>query len=290
MQLKIKFFTILMMFSSVSFAQDFVVPELTDKDKKEASDFIKEVNSKSSNINYELEGQKIVERAEELKLQAVKIHAKDISEVAEKVSKIQKSKNFKESENWIRKNQNELFAKQTQALPKVDFDITKEQRKKDPIAELLHNYRFKPDEVGKASITHYPLIIFVSSSIPRNSLKDLMIQAKQSGGILVFRGVIGSLKNTQEFLAEISRENVSVIIDPRLFDIFQVKLVPTFVVLSNATQECIENNCQFTPRHDRITGNITLKYALEQIEAAKGDAGSTATEYLLRINSGGKSS
>lgn len=279
-----------MMFSSVSFAQDFAVPEITDKDKKEASEFIKEINSKPSNINHELEAQKIVERAEELKLQAAKTHAKDVSEVAEKVSKVQQSKNFKESENWIKKNQNELFAKQTQALPKVDFDITKEQREKDAIAELLHNYRFKPDEIKKASISHYPLMIFVSSSIPKNSLKDLMIQAKQSGGILVFRGVIGSLKNTQEFLAEISRENVSAIIDPRLFDIFQVKLVPTFVVLSNATQDCVENDCQFTPRHDRITGNITLKYALEQIEAAKGDAGSTATEYLSRINSGGKSS
>jgi conjugal transfer pilus assembly protein TrbC len=279
-----------MIFSSISFAQEFVVPEITDKDKKEAADFIKEINSKPSKINHELEAQKIVEKAEEVKIQAAKIHANDVSEVAEKISKAQQSKNFKESENWIRKNQNELFAKQTQVLPKVDYDITKEQREKDTIAELLHNYRFKPDEVKKASITHYPLMIFVSSSIPRSSLKDLMIQAKQMGGILVFRGIIGSLRNTQEFLAEISKENVSAIIDPRLFDIFQVKLVPTFVLLSNASQDCFENDCQFTPRHDRITGNITLKYALEQIEAGKGDSSSTATEYLLRIHSGGKSS
>lgn len=279
----------LLLASFSSLAQDIAAPEIQEKDRQEAADFISGIQSKT-NPDYEVEAQKIVEKAEEVKKQAAKTHAKDVSEVAEKISKVQQGKNFKESENWIRKNQNELFAKQTQALPKIDYDITKEQREKDAIAELLHNYRFKPDEVKKASITHYPLMIFVSSSIPRSSLKDLMIQAKQSGGILVFRGIIGSLKNTQDFLAEISKENVSAIIDPRLFDIFQVKLVPTFVVLSSATQDCMEKDCQFTPRHDRITGNITLKYALEQIEAGKGDASSIATEYLSRISAGGQSS
>lgn len=279
----------LLLVSFSSLAQDIAVPEIQEKDRQEAADFISEIQSKT-NSDYEFEAQKIVERAEEVKKQAAKIHAKDVSEVAEKISKVQQSKNYKDSEVWIKKNQNELFAKQTQPLPKIDYDITKQAREKDAIAQLLHNYRFKADDVKKATINHYPLMIFVSSSIPRSSLKDLMIQAKQSGGILVFRGIIGSLKNTQDFLADISKENVSAIIDPRLFDIFQIKLVPTFVVLSSSTQDCQEQDCQFTPRHDRITGNITLKYALEQIENAKGDAGKTATEYLSRINAGGQSS
>lgn len=265
------------------------MPEIKEKDRQEAADLVNDIHSRS-NVDYELEAQKIVDKSEEIKAKAVKNYPKDVNELSETVQKVQQGKQYKDAENWIKTNQNELFAKQTKALPKVDYDITKEEREKDSIAQLLHSYRFKPDEVKKASITHYPLMIFVSSSIPKSSLKDLMIQAKQAGGILVFRGIIGSLKNTQEFLADISRDNVSAIIDPRLFDIFQIKLVPTFVVLSGATQDCIEKDCQFTPKHDRITGNITLKYALEQIEAAKGDAGNTATEYLSRINKGEQSS
>lgn len=278
----------LLLTSFASLAQDIVAPAIQKKDRQEAADFIKDINSRPD-ANYELEAQKIVDKAEETKVSASKKYVKDVKDLNESVEKAQKSESYNKAESWIKKNQNELFAKQTQALPKIDYDITKNQREKDEIAQLLHNYRFKPDEVKKASITHYPLMIFVSSSIPKSSLKDLMIQAKQAGGILVFRGIIGSLRNTQEFLADISKENVSAIIDPRLFDIFQIKLVPTFVVLSNSNYDCQEQDCQFTPKHDRITGNITLKYALEQIEHAKVDASKTATEYLSRINSGGRS-
>lgn len=281
----ILFTSLLISFSSL--AQDIAVPEVKEKDKKEAADFIKDINSRSD-LNYELEAQKIVDKAEETKGNAAKKYAKDVKELNESVEKVQQGDGYKKAESWIKKNQNELFAKQTQALPKIDYDITKDQREKDEIAKLLHNYRFKPDEVKKATITHYPLMIFVSSSIPKNSLKDLMIQAKQAGGILVFRGIIGSLKNTQEFLVDISKENVSAIIDPRLFDIFQIKVVPTFVVLSAATHDCLEKDCQFTPAHDRISGNITLKYALEQIADGKGNSSTAANDLLRRINLNGE--
>ena len=280
---KIIFVTLLSISFSAS-AQGLLLSETQEKENKEAADFIKDINSRSD-ANYELEAQKIVDKAEETKVHASKKYAKDVKDLNESVEKAQKSESYNKAESWIKKNQNELFSKQTQALPKVDYDITKEQREKDAIAELLHNYRFKPEEVKKSSITHYPLMIFVSSSIPKSALKDLMIQAKQAGGILVFRGIVGSLRNTQEFLADISRENVSAIIDPRLFDIFQIKLVPTFVVLSSTTHDCLEKDCQFTPAHDRISGNITLKYALEQISDSNGAASSVASELLTKFNS-----
>ncbi len=277
----------LLFISFNSLAQDIVAPEIQEKDKQEAADFIKNIKSKPA-ANYEFEAQKIVDDVEEKKIQAAKTHEKDTKEIAKRIEEVKQGKNFKESQDWINKNQNKLFSKQAQALPKIDYDITKEARQKDAIADLLHNYRFKPDEIRKASITHYPLMIFVSSSMPKDALKDLMIQAKKSGGILVFRGLVGSLRNTQEYLANISKENVSAIIDPRLFDLFQVKLVPTFVVLSDVVQDCQENDCQFTPVHDRITGNITLKYALEQIESGQGDAAKTASIYLAKIEGGEK--
>lgn len=282
MLLKIKIFTFLLLISSHVIAQEFTVSEIQEKDKKEVADLLKNVNTNSFS-DYESDAQNIVDLSEDIKSQSVKKYQKDLGEISKKVVITQESANYQNSKTWISNNKEKLFAKQTQALPKIDYDITDKQREKDAIAELLHNYRFKPEEVKNSSITHYPLMIFVSSSIPRNSLKDLIIQAKQSGGVLVFRGIIGSLRNTQEFLANISKENVSAIIDPRLFDIFQVKLVPTFVLLSSSVHECLNSDCQFTPKHDRITGNITLKYALEQIESGKGESADIASSYLLKI-------
>lgn len=232
--------------------------------------------------NIENEAENLVAEIENNKNDALKKHQKNISQILEKTDQTKLNKNYQETQNWLKKNQDNLFAKQTQKLPKIDYDITDEQRKNDVIAKLLHNYRFKPDEIKQASISHYPLMIFVSSSIPKQSLKDLMYQAKKAGAVLVFKGFIGSFKNTQEYLANISKEEISAIIDPRLFDLFQIEVVPTFVILNDVLQDCEKNNCRLSPVHDRIAGNITLQYALEQF-AQDAKENSLVFEFLKKI-------
>ena len=109
-----------------------------------------------------------------------------------------------------------------------------------------------------------------------------MYQAKKAGAVLVFNGLIGNLKNTQEFLSNISKDDLSAIIDPRLFELFQIKIVPTFVILNDVLQDCEKNNCQLSPLHDRIAGNITLQYALEQF-AQDAKENSLVFEFLKKI-------
>ncbi len=213
---------------------------------------------------------------------------KQSKEILNSVQKIQVSPEYKNHQNWINQNKQQFFARQSEKLPTVDYGITKEQLEKDTIAKLLNNYRFKSEDIKKAQITHYPLMIFVSSSIPKSSLKDLMIQAKKSGAVLVFRGMIGSLKNTAKFLGDISKDNVQAIIDPRLFDLFNVEVVPTIIVLKEATQNCNENKCQITPIHDRISGNVTLDYALETIANGKSETSQIASKFLIKIRAGAK--
>ncbi len=218
---------------------------------------------------------------------------KQSQEILDSVKKVQANPQYQEHKNWINQNSKKLFARQTEKLPTVDYGISKEQLEKDAIAKLLNNYRFKPDDINKAQITHFPLMIFVSSSIPKSSLKDLMIQAKKSGGVLVFRGMIGSLRQTADFLGAISKDNVQAIIDPRLFDLFNVEVVPTIVVLKSTNQNCQSNDngnsCKITPIHDRISGNITLDYALETIangqDGKVGETSQIASKFLAKIRS-----
>jgi len=214
---------------------------------------------------------------------------KQSREILSSTQKMQASDDYKKHQNWIKQNSQKLFARQAEQLPTIDYGITKEQLEKDAIAKLLNNYRFKADDIKKAQITYFPVMIFVSSSIPKASLKDLMIQAKKSGAVLVFRGLIGGLKNTAKFLGDISRDNVQAIIDPRLFDLFNIEVVPTIVVLKEATQDCnIDGDCKITPIHDRISGNITLDYALETIVNGKGETSSIASKFLVKIRAGTK--
>lgn len=113
----------------------------------------------------------------------------------------------------------------------------------------------------------YPnLLVFVSFSMPVETLKSLAKQVNQIGGKIVLRGLVnGSFKQTAEKIKDLQKE---VIIDPTLFDEYQVKVVPTFV-LRNAKEE-----------HDQLSGNVSLEYALEQMSSK----GTTKTETLELLN------
>ena len=281
--------------------EPIAVPEISEKDRLEATRFIENIKTNSpSSVKAVVEKtdkseveevEELVEKIEASKERAINTHAKSVSEVLSSVENVQKGQAYKTQVEWIQKNKNELLAKQAKPLPTIDYNISAnaKERENDSIAKLLNNYRFKPTDIQKNQITNYPLMIFVSASIPRASLKDLMIQARQSGGVMVFRGLIGgTLRNTQQFLGELAKENVSAIIDPRLFEMFNIELVPTFVVLAKPAQDCEESSCNFTPIHDRITGNVTLNYVLEQFADGQGDAKSQATAILAKINSRGQ--
>jgi len=94
----------------------------------------------------------------------------------------------------------------------------------------------------------YPdLLVFVSFSMPMETLKTLNQQAIQHGGKLVFRGLVNnSFKEMALKLRELSAE---ALIDPTLFEKYQITQVPAIV-----------------KGHHKIVGNISLTYALEQFE------------------------
>jgi len=97
----------------------------------------------------------------------------------------------------------------------------------------------------------YPdLLIFVSFSMPFESLKALNLQTQKHGGKLVFRGLVGG--SFKEMTQKLKGFEVEVLIDPTLFRKHQVESVPTFI-----------------QNEDRMSGNVSLNHVLKTFKGGK---------------------
>jgi len=119
------------------------------------------------------------------------------------------------------------------------------------------------------------LLVFVSFSMPLESLKALGAQVNRVGGKLVLRGLIkGSFQETALKIQELQEE---VVIDPPLFEAYQIEHVPTFI-LRNTSTERVEEDVMY----DQLSGNVSLIYALEQF-ASEGEVKQEAATLIKAI-------
>ena len=116
------------------------------------------------------------------------------------------------------------------------------------------------------------LYIFVSLSMPQSRLINLLQEAKSYGGIVVLRGLKNnSYKDTANFLQPIIKQaEAGFIIEPNLFEKYNINKVPSVIL-----------NDPIVKKYDQITGNINLKYALEEM-AKVGELKSQAQAILRR--------
>ena len=93
--------------------------------------------------------------------------------------------------------------------------------------------------------------IFISLGMPKESLNSLFEEAKELEVTFVLRGLKdNSFKQTTEYLQSLNVEaNPSIIIDPNLFKEHDITAVPTFVSGEN-----------------KLTGNVTIKFAQEKLK------------------------
>jgi len=115
------------------------------------------------------------------------------------------------------------------------------------------------------------LLIFVSTSLPKQVLQALSTDASRLGGRLIFRGLINnSFKETQLYFrdAQINAE-----IDPTQFESYQVTAVPTFILMDVQGK-----------RFDRLQGNISSEEALSQFKE-KGELRRLASDFLRQLRS-----
>ena len=133
--------------------------------------------------------------------------------------------------------------------------------------------------------------VFASLSMPQASLSRLIRDTTQAGGVVVFRGFPqNSTKAFAEGLKRVvtdERQEAHIAIDPRLFRAFAVTAAPTFVVTGRAYELCDGFDCtSMVPDHDRMTGNVTVEYALERFATSRGPGAGVARVALNLTGAG----
>lgn len=153
-----------------------------------------------------------------------------------------------------------------------------------------HNSQSSPAEVLYENIA-----VFVSFSMPKHSLKQLVVDAAKAGVPIYIRGFWnGSLAETVKFSSRLFDNSDAetqdkellggLLIDPRMFRIFQVDHVPTFLAFEGSLPDCDTLQCNVNmPEHDRLSGNISLKKALKTLANSGNVASEAVTLSLTRL-------
>ena len=130
----------------------------------------------------------------------------------------------------------------------------------------------------------------VSFSIPKESLDRIIDDAQQFHAALVFRGIVNNnMNDMRHALFKILKgRKVTIYIDPPLFDHFNISYVPTIVIGNRLDNKLLESGCAKPDNFIKITGDVTLRYALEKISSESKDWAPIADTYLAYANNGGK--
>ena len=143
-------------------------------------------------------------------------------------------------------------------------------------------------ENGRSGTGAPQLIVFASLSMPPKSLKPLIRDAARAGGSVVFNGFPGnSMKAFQQGIGAVVEDQAhyaSIGIDPRLFRAFEVRAVPTFVVVTSDFAPCEGLRCETrVPPFDRMSGNVTLSHVLATFAQGQGPGAAIAEQALARL-------
>ena len=197
-----------------------------------------------------------------------------------------------------------LDAYETKRTVEMEQNAERARRHADDIADsAIASERNKVLEfLGIDPQSDSGLYYFVSWSMPLEMLRSYAIEAMWSGGTLVIKGVPPG-KELGKFLVEDLRQLVygkgaaaNISIDPRMFDAYGVKVVPTIVLTTlRSNMQCQgvnpvsikvdENDVSYDtcPELDpktywKLSGAVTSSYALQTFK----DAGAVQADPYLR--------
>ena len=145
---------------------------------------------------------------------------------------------------------------------------------------------YAPSQSAKNTADAAPgdLFVFISSSLPTASLMQWLQEADALGATLVLRGFVNdSLPETEAWLNELLKQTHGrggVQINPPLFQRYGITQVPT-VVVTQPPSECAPAQTCATPAFDKLSGNLHLRTALQQLSTHGTAAPDVAHSFLI---------
>lgn len=153
-----------------------------------------------------------------------------------------------------------------------------------PLPAERHAGRLSASLSGRAGGPE--VVVFMSLSAPAESWRQWSREAARIGAPLVLRGFgPGGLKAAAKRIGPYLDREGGAAIDPRLFRLFGVTVIPTVAVVPGGVPPCRSRGClsDKAPPHDRVTGNIGLGAALEAVAAEGGPGRATARRQLAAL-------
>ncbi len=174
-----------------------------------------------------------------------------------------------------------------QAMPNTER-LPQPDSKAPDIETIARKFQSIKNPSPAAGTGQPDLLIFVSFSMPREALVRTIEQAERAGGTLVFRGLKGeSMKRMgEEVRALIGERNVSVVIHPPAFQQFTIHQVPAVVIANAKAGSVMEDGCSKPETFAKVTGDVTLAFALDYIERKSPEWATVARSYRMRLEGG----
>jgi conjugal transfer pilus assembly protein TrbC len=125
------------------------------------------------------------------------------------------------------------------------------------------------------------LMVFVSFTMPNESLKRLIADANRAGGVVVMRGFKdGSIKATALAIQALGEASGNVQINPNAFTKYRITAVPAVVLVKPEGSELVDNEgCALPDKYVMVAGDVGLSYALEEIERRSAQFQEMAARY-----------
>lgn len=157
-------------------------------------------------------------------------------------------------------------------------------------SEVVENVN-KAKQATQAEPDAPRLIVFVSFSMPLESLKRMAAQAERAGAAMVLRGLVEDEKGRPSFQATGAdagklgmEKGQGFSVNPMVFRKYDIRQVPAFVLLTqNDCKTCGED---FIPEHLKIHGDVSLDYALRQMQRRRPGYEAYIQPYLERLQAG----
>ena len=172
---------------------------------------------------------------------------------------------YMERSNRILKEVTERVVNQYRA-PVPRFDNLPQPAAKVSPADMVK--QFSQSTIANQPPVAPELMVFVSFSMPRESLMRIIEQSERTGARLIFRGFTGDkLTEMSKRIADLlGNHRVEAVVHPPAFTQFKVNQVPALVISQSDAANQLDNGCAQAERYVKVTGDVSQDYALDYIE------------------------